>query len=174
MHERKMKTDLTLSVRTDKTVYRIGEDITILCTFENPGPQSVKLLPSGDPYAARWIRVFDSRDRPAKEMLTTIVELWRAEERDFVVLEPSRAHKREFRGKISTDEVVSVTGERYRGLSIRFDDSALLLPQVGRYRLRAEYTAPSFWIQEAKARLGQENIFEGSLRSNWATISIEK
>lgn len=165
--------DLELVLRSDKTVYRVGEEIVFDLEFRDCGNREIRLFPDPEQYDERMFTAtsIDGGGRVERLELGEFSTDYRMWARDVVTLPPGKKHTRKIHARLLT-ELPRDWADPTKGAYLVLDGgTALKLPGFGDYTLSTTYrfgaAHPVVEFIQQRSRL-----WFGDIDSNSITISL--
>lgn len=157
--------DLTMSIRPDKAIYKTGEKMNLQITYRNTAKYAIRFLPEPEPHYADALLLREVNGKrsgtviPFGEMSMDFEGL----SKRVVLLRPGQAYSRRFDLQIASTLPPSYKESR-KGLFLWFPGSTIELPHSGRYHAIGQYYCspkhpvarylsgnPRLWYGEAKS-----------------------
>lgn len=131
--------DIEVSITSDKSRYRVGDNISFTITYVNTSKNAKTILPQAESYPVDAFTVEKTDNKKPVEKLRpgeTPSVVWEARARSAVTLKPGQKTTRKVIGEVRAQLPMWFEDSR-QGLFIIFPASAVSLPQSGQYTIRA-------------------------------------
>lgn len=168
--EEEMLNDILMfEIKTDKDVYKIGDEIVIKCYLKNKSNMKITIIP-WDKH--NWISFYNQEGKEIKQMSLIYRELKIIPDKeDFVTLAPNESYNATIKGTIKKDIIYKK--RKIEGLLIDFEDKAFIIGKAGIFEIKAVYKGDQLWKEQGKKRYNFDNIWTGKIESNEIYIKIQ-
>jgi len=165
-----------LSLSVDKNHVRQDDEIKITGKIKNVSSSEILLYGRSPVYPTAQIKMFDQKEKPLITYIKLIPEIEPPRANDIVKLGPGDELTKFFTVKIKRQRIQDVEkgGHKFvEGLFLDFNNSAILIPQRGRYNLLFGIECSKEFAEEMERILGFAEIWYGKASSNPVEIVVE-
>lgn len=165
---------LNLDLKFDKSKYQEGDTVSIRLELFNNGKDVVGILPWNRPYKFSWIELSNGGISSILTARKLEYEIrFRANDDDIIFIKPGDSFKTSLSGVYHRSNVFdSDTHQMRDGLWLEFDDSAILVPQKGVYRVTGKFFVDPTWVELISKKPGIV-IWAGEVKSKNIEVQFD-